>query len=49
MYENQLEYIATAHQTFEHLIVIGDFNAHVGRADELAYEHSDILAPSGSL
>ncbi len=49
MYDNLLEDIATAHQTFEHLTVIGDFNAHLGRADELAYEHSEILARFGSL
>ena len=44
MFDALLEEVAIAQRTFTHVLMAGDFNAHVGVGDEFVHEHFDLMA-----
>jgi exonuclease III len=44
MFDVLMEEVAVAQRAFTHVIVAGDFNAHIGLGDEFEHEHFDLIA-----
>ena len=49
MFDELLSDVALAQKSFGHVLLAGDFNAHLGKGDEFAYGHSALLARFPSL